>query len=74
MTEASNAVCGDNKRDGFIRARLFSRKRMPTFNTKKQFDIFAINRKTGFLLFFIFISSGAPQNIATGKSDFVHLF
>lgn len=39
VTEASNAVCGDNKRDGFIRARLLSRKRMPTFNTKKQFDI-----------------------------------
>ncbi|KAJ8721038.1 hypothetical protein PYW08_006503 [Mythimna loreyi] len=39
VTEASNAVCGDNKRDGFIRARLLSRKRMSTFNTKKQFDI-----------------------------------
>ena len=39
VTEASNAVCGDNKRDGFIRATLLSRKQMPTFNTKKQFDI-----------------------------------
>lgn len=39
VTEASIAVCGKNKRDGFIRARLLSRQRMPTFDTKKQFDI-----------------------------------
>lgn len=38
-TEASNVVCDENKRDGFIRARLLSRERMPNFNTKKQFNI-----------------------------------
>lgn len=39
VTEASSAVFGENKRDGFIRARLLSRQQMPTFDTKKQFNI-----------------------------------
>lgn len=39
VTEASSAVCGKNKRDGFIKARLLSRQQMPTFETKKQFNI-----------------------------------
>lgn len=39
VTEASSAVCGENKRDGFIRARLLSRQQMPNFNSKKQFYI-----------------------------------
>ncbi|CAG5020765.1 unnamed protein product [Parnassius apollo] len=39
VTEASSAVCGENKRDGFIRARLLSRQQMPNFDTKKQFNI-----------------------------------
>lgn len=39
VTEASSSVCGENKRDGFIRARLLSRQQMPNFNTKKEFDI-----------------------------------
>lgn len=38
VTEASTAVCGENKRDGFIRARLLSRQQMPNFETKKQFN------------------------------------
>lgn len=38
VTEASSAVCGENKRDGFIRARLLSRQQMPNFETKKQFN------------------------------------
>ncbi|GBP85400.1 hypothetical protein EVAR_62980_1 [Eumeta japonica] len=35
VTEASGTVCGDHKRDGFIRARLLSRQQMPHFDTKK---------------------------------------
>ena len=35
VTEASAAVCGVNARDGFIRARLESRKVMPRFNTSR---------------------------------------
>ncbi|XP_060801595.1 uncharacterized protein LOC132902031 [Amyelois transitella] len=38
VTEASSAVCGENKRDGFIRARLLSRRQMPNFETKNQFN------------------------------------
>ena len=37
VTEASSSVCGSESRDGFIRARIESRKKMPTFNTKNQF-------------------------------------
>lgn len=39
VTEASSAVCGEHKRDGFIRARLLSRLQMPHFDTKKQFHV-----------------------------------
>lgn len=39
VTEASSAVCGEKKRDGFIRARLLSRQQMPHFDTKKQFHV-----------------------------------
>ncbi|CAD7081940.1 unnamed protein product [Hermetia illucens] len=39
VTKVSSAVCGENKRDGIIRARLLSCQRMPNFNTKTQFDI-----------------------------------
>lgn len=39
VTEASGAVCGEKKRDGFIRARLTSRQMMPFFNTKREFSI-----------------------------------
>lgn len=39
VTEASSAVCGEHKRDGFIRARLHSRQQMPHFDTKKQFHV-----------------------------------
>jgi hypothetical protein len=38
VTEASDQVCGLASRDGFIRARLASRKKMPIFNTKRQFE------------------------------------
>ena len=37
VTEASAEVCGENARDGYIRARLQSRRQMPCFNTKVQF-------------------------------------
>ena len=37
VTEASAAVCGTDARDGFIRARIDSRKDMPYFNTKSDF-------------------------------------
>lgn len=39
VTDASSSVCGENKRDGFIRARLLSRQKMTSFNTKKQFNV-----------------------------------
>ena len=38
VTEASLSVCGSESRDGFIRAKIESRKKMPTFNTKHQFQ------------------------------------
>jgi hypothetical protein len=37
VTEASGAVCGYEKRDGFIRGRLLSRKNMPSFETKRDY-------------------------------------
>lgn len=39
VTEASVAVCGSVARDGFIRNRLESRKRMPCFETKADYKI-----------------------------------
>ena len=33
VTEASQSVCGENRRDGFIRTRLESRAKMPVFET-----------------------------------------
>ena len=35
VTEAAAAVCGQDARDGYIRARLQHREEMPTFKTKK---------------------------------------
>jgi hypothetical protein len=35
VTEAAAAVCGQDTRDGFIRARLYHREEMPVFTTKK---------------------------------------
>nr|CAI5860792.1 unnamed protein product [Callosobruchus analis] len=37
VTEASSAVCDKVSRDGFVRARLESRKSMPKFDTKAQY-------------------------------------
>jgi len=37
VTQASAAVCGEERRDGFIHARLHSRKIMKTFNHKAEF-------------------------------------
>uniref|UniRef100_A0A8D8VVF7 Uncharacterized protein n=1 Tax=Cacopsylla melanoneura TaxID=428564 RepID=A0A8D8VVF7_9HEMI len=37
VTEASVAVCSEEARDGFIRARQKSRQAIPTFETKKEF-------------------------------------
>ena len=36
VTEASEVVCGPEKRDGFIKARLESRSKMPKLDTKAQ--------------------------------------
>jgi hypothetical protein len=39
VNEASEAVCGNTARDGFIRSRLASRKKMPCFETKKEYAL-----------------------------------
>ena len=39
VTEASQSVCGENRRDGFIRTRLESRAKMPVFETKRDFNM-----------------------------------
>ena len=39
FTDASNAVCGEKSRDGFIRVRLASRNIMPNFNTQVEFHL-----------------------------------
>jgi len=39
VTEASKKVCGHNKRDGFIRSTLKSRKAMPEFRSKRQYNV-----------------------------------
>ena len=38
VTEASNSVCGEENRDGFIRQRLKSRRLMPCTNSKQDFS------------------------------------
>jgi len=38
VTEASCAVCGVESRDGYIRARLSSRRKMSSFNSKYQYQ------------------------------------
>ena len=35
VTEAAASVCGQEARDGYIRARLHDREEVPTFKTKK---------------------------------------
>lgn len=37
VTKASESVCGEKARDGFIRGRIQSRKCMPKFSTKSEF-------------------------------------
>ena len=37
VTEASSSVCGEEARDGFIRAKLASRSRISKFETKSQY-------------------------------------
>ena len=39
VTEASATVCGFDRRDGMIRAKLESRSKSKTFNTKSQFQV-----------------------------------
>lgn len=39
MTEASVAVCGQIRRDGFVRSRIESRRIMPEFYSKKDFRL-----------------------------------
>jgi len=38
VTEASAAVCGIESRDGFIRSRIESRRTLPKFETKRQYE------------------------------------
>ena len=39
VTEAATAVTGQVERDGFIKQRMYSRKLMPKFNSKKDFNV-----------------------------------
>ena len=39
VTEAATAVTGQVERDGFIKQRMYSRKLMPKFNSKKDFNL-----------------------------------
>lgn len=39
VTEASMAVAGEKARDGFIRSQLQSRAIMPSFETKKNYNV-----------------------------------
>ncbi|CAH2098786.1 unnamed protein product [Euphydryas editha] len=39
VTEASSKVCSSTSRDGFIRATLQSRKELPKFETKKDYEV-----------------------------------
>ena len=39
VTEASASVSGIKKRDGFIRSRLWSRTKIPRFESKKDYKI-----------------------------------
>jgi len=39
MVVASGAVCGQTRRDGFIRSRIESRRIMPQFHSKKYFKL-----------------------------------
>ena len=40
VTEASSSVCGAAAWDGFIRARVQARQKMPVFETKSQFVVY----------------------------------
>lgn len=46
VTEASAVVCGEEKRDGFIRARILSRKEMPSYNKKSFATLSSMNKVT----------------------------
>ena len=39
VTESAQNVCGSIAREGYIRAKIDSREKMPKFNTKKQFNV-----------------------------------
>jgi len=39
VTEAAKAVYGAENRDGYIKAKLKSRKEMPKFNSKKDYPL-----------------------------------
>lgn len=39
VTEASEAVCGYERRDGYIRTKIESRSRMKTFDTKRNYKV-----------------------------------
>ena len=39
VTEASSLVCGQNSRDNFIRTKIKSHQKMPSFETKREFKV-----------------------------------
>jgi hypothetical protein len=39
VTDASSAVSGESARDGYIRSRIYSRSKIPRFNTKSDFKL-----------------------------------
>ena len=48
VTEASLAVCTEKNRDGYIRSQIESRRKLPSFETKKDF---VLNGKNTCLLY-----------------------
>ena len=40
VTESSTAVCGQSRRDGYIRAKIQSQQLMPSFETKSDYNFF----------------------------------
>lgn len=39
VTEASEKVCGEERRDGYIRTTLASRKKMPVYENKAEYKL-----------------------------------
>ena len=48
VTEAAAAVCGQEARDGYIRARVHHREEMSVFTTRSMSSFILVNLKTPF--------------------------